>query len=195
MGLFLSFPLMTAPDCYELPSYEESCEDEDEADLPSELHRVNQRFCESIVQEGMRSRNEQANFDRYRHNWSEVVAEMTKKYPQWTPRDFFNLRHQFKVFDSNDLYLLHFNDFNKALDYNKDNSSPEQRRAMFDSVDTHHYNSINFEEYLQLLNNFNICTPILRAPKTAAMKDPVCLDIISDVTKADPFLGMSHSLF
>ncbi|XP_056600362.1 uncharacterized protein si:ch211-122l24.6 isoform X2 [Triplophysa dalaica] len=159
MGLFLSFPLMTAPDCYELPSYEESCE------------------------------------DGYRHNWSEVVAEMTKKYPQWTPRDFFNLRHQFKVFDSNDLYLLHFNDFNKALDYNKDNSSPEQRRAMFDSVDTHHYNSINFEEYLQLLNNFNICTPILRAPKTAAMKDPVCLDIISDVTKADPFLGMSHSLF
>lgn len=42
-------------------------------------------------------------------------------------------------------------DSNKALDYNQDNSSPEQRRAMFDSVNTHHYNSINFEEFLQVI--------------------------------------------
>lgn len=46
----------------------------------------------------------------YRHNWDEVVAELNERYPQWTPRDFFNLIHQFKVFDSNGLYLLDFGD-------------------------------------------------------------------------------------
>lgn len=54
--------------------------------------------------------------------------------------------------DSNLSYsLFHFSDSNKALDYNQDNSSPAQRKEMFDSVDTHRHNSINFEEYLQVV--------------------------------------------
>ena len=39
------------------------------------------------------------------------------------------------------------------LDFFQLDSSPEQRRAMFDSADVHHCDAINFEEYLQVINN------------------------------------------
>ncbi len=42
-------------------------------------------------------------------------------------------------------------DSNEMLDVFQDGTSPEQRREMFDRVDTCQYNAINFEEYLQVI--------------------------------------------
>ncbi|XP_051556402.1 uncharacterized protein si:ch211-122l24.6 [Myxocyprinus asiaticus] len=193
MGSFLSYPLVKAPDSYDLP--ESESEDEDQTDLSSEVHKVNLRSCKHTVWKRMRSRNEQTRFDEYRQNWNDVVMKLKENSPQWTPEDLLNLRHQFEVFDKNVEQLLDYNELNTALDFIQDQSSPEQRRAMFESVDTHQSNSINFEEYLQLMNNITIGTPVPRAPKTEDDKDPAIMNIISGVAKADPFSQMCYGLF
>lgn len=53
---------------------------------------------------------------------------------------FFSLPSHHELWDSNEM-----------LDVFQDATSLEQRRAMFDSVDTCQYNAINFEEYLQVI--------------------------------------------
>ncbi len=53
---------------------------------------------------------------------------------------FFSLPSRHELWDSNEM-----------LDFFQDDTSAEQRREMFDRVDTCQYNAINFEEYLQVI--------------------------------------------
>uniref|UniRef100_A0A9J7X935 Si:ch211-122l24.6 n=1 Tax=Cyprinus carpio carpio TaxID=630221 RepID=A0A9J7X935_CYPCA len=133
-------------------------------------------------------------FSEYRRHWSEVVKKLQEKYPQWTSEDILNLRYQFEVFVRDQGYLLHFATFNEMLDVFQDATSLEQRRAMFDSVDTCQYNAINFEEYLQLMNNINIGTPVPRPPGIEDDRDEI-MNLVSDLSEAHTFSQICYGLF
>ncbi|XP_043111143.1 uncharacterized protein si:ch211-122l24.6 [Puntigrus tetrazona] len=152
------------------------------------------KFCETMHRQNMRSKKEMAMFYEYRRHWSGMVEKLREKYPQWTSKDILNLRYQFEVFVEDQGYLLHYATFNEMLDVFQDDTSPEQRRAMFDRVDTRRYNAINFEEYLQLMNNINIGTPVPRPPGIEKDRDEI-MNLVSDLSEAYTFTQICYGLF
>ncbi|XP_042633701.1 uncharacterized protein si:ch211-122l24.6 isoform X1 [Cyprinus carpio] len=192
MGSFLAFPLAKPPEIFDLP--DSALIEADKEDVYAECHAINVKFCETMHRQNMRSKKEVAMFYEYRRHWSEVVKKLQEKYPQWTSEDILNLRYQFEVFVRDQGYLLHFATFNEMLDVFQDATSLEQRRAMFDSVDTCQYNAINFEEYLQLMNNINIGTPVPRPPGIEDDRDEI-MNLVSDLSEAHTFSQICYGLF
>ncbi|XP_059418743.1 uncharacterized protein si:ch211-122l24.6 [Carassius carassius] len=192
MGSFLAFPLAKPPEIFDLP--DSALIEADKEDVYAECHTINVKFCETMHRQNMRSKKEVAMFYEYRRHWSEVVEKLKEKYPQWTSEDILNLRYQFEVFVRDQGYLLHYATFNEMLDVFQDATSPEQRRAMFDSVDTRQYNAINFEEYLQLMNNINIGTPVPRPPGIEDDRDEI-MNLVSDLSEAYTFSQICYGLF
>ncbi|KAL1280756.1 hypothetical protein QQF64_015356 [Cirrhinus molitorella] len=192
MGSFLAFPLAKPPDIFDLP--DSALIEADKDDVYAECHSINLKFCETMHLQNIRSKKEIVKFYEYRRHWSGVVEKLTEKYPQWTSKDILNLRYQFEVFVRDQGYLLHYATFNEMLDVFQDATSPEQRRTMFESVDTRQYNAINFEEYLQLMNNINIGTPVPRPPGIEQDRDEI-MNLLSDLSEADTFSQMCYGLF
>ncbi|XP_073705486.1 uncharacterized protein [Garra rufa] len=192
MGSFLAFPLAKPPDIFDLPDSAPLEADKD--DVYAESHSLNVELSETMHRQNMRSKKEMTMFYEYRQHWSEVVEKLKKKYPQWTSKDILNLRYQFEFFVRDQGYLLHYTIFNEMLDVFQDASSPEQRRMMFESVDTGQYNAINFEEYLQLMNNINIETPVPRPPGIEQDRDEI-MNLVSDLSEANTFLQICYDLF
>ncbi|XP_052466634.1 uncharacterized protein si:ch211-122l24.6 [Carassius gibelio] len=192
MGSFLAFPLAKPPEIFDLP--DSALIEADKEDVYAECHAINVKFCETMHRQNMRSKKEVAMFYEYRRHWSEVVEKLKEKYPQWTSEDILNLRYQFEVFVRDQGYLLHYATFNEMLDVFQDATSPEQRRAMFNSVDTRRYNAINFEEYLQLMNNINIGTPVPRPPGIEDDRDEI-MNLVSDLSEAYTFSQICNGLF
>ncbi|XP_050987314.1 uncharacterized protein si:ch211-122l24.6 [Labeo rohita] len=192
MGSFLAFPLAKPPDIFDLP--DAALIDADKDDVYAECNSINVTLCKVTHRQNMRAKKEAAMFYEYRCHWSEVVEKLKEKYPQWTSKDILNLRNQFEVFVRDQGYLLHFTTFNEMLDVFQDTTSPEQRRAMFESVDTRQYNAINFEEYLQLMNNINIGTPVPRPPGIEQDRDEI-MNLVSDLSEASTFSQICYGLF
>ncbi|KAF4117592.1 uncharacterized protein si:ch211-122l24.6 [Onychostoma macrolepis] len=192
MGSFLAFPLAKPPEIFDLS--DSALIEADKDDVYVECHSINVKFCETMHRQNMRSKKEMAMFYEYRRHWSGVVEKLKEKYPQWTSKDILNLRYQFEVFVSDQGYLLHYATFNEMLDVFQDDTSPEQRREMFDTVDTRQYNAINFEEYLQLMNNINIETPVPRPPGIEKDRDEI-MNLVSDLSEAYTFSQICYGLF
>ncbi|XP_077077874.1 uncharacterized protein LOC143740990 isoform X1 [Siphateles boraxobius] len=194
MGSFISIPLAQPPFIFDLPESKVTEVEEEDDNVFAEFHADNLEICENMYRQNARSKMEEDMFNVYRRNWSEVVEKLKEKYPQWTSKDILNLRFHFEFFVDNYKYLLHYCILNELLDFFQDDSSPEQRRAMFDSVDTHHYDAINFEEYLQLMNNMKIGSPVPMLAGIDEDRDEI-LTLCSDVSDAHPFKQMCYGLF
>uniref|UniRef100_A0AAY5ELV1 Si:ch211-122l24.6 n=1 Tax=Electrophorus electricus TaxID=8005 RepID=A0AAY5ELV1_ELEEL len=127
--------------------------------------------------------------------WNIMVQELQKTYPNWTSTDLLNLWHLFEQFDANGDRLLDFKEFNACIDLTMNSATPEQRKAMFTEADVHKYNCLNFEDFLQLMHNVRVGSPVPRTPEPEAEHDPDTQGIISDVSRMDTFQQMCYGLF
>ncbi|XP_067308560.1 uncharacterized protein si:ch211-122l24.6 isoform X1 [Pseudorasbora parva] len=106
-----------------------------------------------------------------------------------------SLTHIFSLVPSPHVLSFHeLWDSNELLDFFQDDTSPRRRRAMFDTVDTHKYEAINFEEYLQLMSTMNIKKPVTRPAGFDKDKDEM-LTLCADISETHPFKQMCYGLF
>ncbi|XP_067308562.1 uncharacterized protein si:ch211-122l24.6 isoform X3 [Pseudorasbora parva] len=194
MGSFFSSSLTVPPFIFDLPESKVKDDEEEKVDVFAALHEENFKMCETMYRQNARSKMEESRFNVYRRNWSEVVQKLEEKYPQWTSEDITNLRFHFEFAVDNYKYLLHFCILNELLDFFQDDTSPRRRRAMFDTVDTHKYEAINFEEYLQLMSTMNIKKPVTRPAGFDKDKDEM-LTLCADISETHPFKQMCYGLF
>ncbi|NP_001119861.1 uncharacterized protein LOC557261 [Danio rerio] len=187
MGSFLSIPVTQKPEIYELPSQVQR--DDDEI-----FQEFNENICKTMRRQNLRSRQELNLLNAYRRNWSSVVEKLMKKYPKWSSEDILNLRYRYEIVAKRYGYLLHFCNFNELLDSISDESSPEQRREMFSSVDTHHFYALNFKEYLQIMDKIGIETPVPRPPGVDEDRDEIMV-LIDDLLQCHMSTQMVYKVF
>ncbi|XP_051730242.1 uncharacterized protein si:ch211-122l24.6 [Ctenopharyngodon idella] len=195
MGSFFSSPLTQQPPyVFDLTESERKEVEEKEDGIFAAFHACNLAICESMYQQNALAKIEEEKFKVYRRYWSGVVEKLKEKYPQWTSEDILNLRFHFEAVTEDYKYLLHFCALDELLELFQVDFSPEQRRAMFDAADTHQCSAINFEGFLQLMNNMNIRTPVPRPAGIEENRDEIMM-ALSDVAEAHPFTQMSYGLF
>ncbi|XP_054766974.1 calcium-binding protein 5-like [Lytechinus pictus] len=76
---------------------------------------------------------------------------LRKKFPHYTVGQIQDFKYQFMSFDINQDGLIDYPELQHALDELGDTSSDQKRRRAFDQIDVDHSDSIDFEEFVELL--------------------------------------------
>ncbi|KAL2096934.1 hypothetical protein ACEWY4_006141 [Coilia grayii] len=192
MGMSISYPLVTEPESYVDPDFDE---ESDKFDFGKQLHEITLSYCYDMIEHRIRSIKEEAKFKKYGYTWPIVVQELKEKYPEWTTADITNLKHQFEFFDTCGDKLLNFNEFCAALDLMNNTDSEEVRRNIFYKAAIQKYDTLNFDEYLQLMYDMKKGMPIRRPPEAEEDINRDMEDIINEVSQMDPFRQMCYRVF
>lgn len=114
--------------------------DENEIDL---LHRT---YCADIF-------SQRKHINEKRKLLTDVSDEAyAKRFPQWEPEDIGDFKVQFEIFDLNRDGLIDYKEMNMVLDEFGEVSSPEDRWKYFKEIDLDASKTIDFEEFLLVLN-------------------------------------------
>ncbi|XP_063049070.1 uncharacterized protein si:ch211-122l24.6 [Engraulis encrasicolus] len=190
MGLGISYPLVTEPESYVDADYDE---ESDAFDFGKQLHEITLSYCYELIEHRIRSIKETEKFKKYGYTWPDVVYEFKEKYPEWRTEDITNIKRQFEFFDTCGDRLLKFEDFCQALDLMNNEDSEEERKAIFDAAAIQGYNTLNFDEYIELLYKMKKGMPIVHPPEEDDHKDME--EIMNEVSQMDPFRQMCYGVF
>ncbi|XP_022095808.1 calmodulin-like [Acanthaster planci] len=81
------------------------------------------------------------------------LVGLAARFPQWHESDIADFRSMFMNFDQNHDGLIDFPELDKALNELGDTSAYQVRKRKFDEIDEDHSDSIDFEEFLHLIDN------------------------------------------
>ncbi|XP_043910814.1 troponin C-like [Protopterus annectens] len=146
MGIHISYPLAHEPIRYS----DDSDSDEYSEAAAQQIHEINLKYCDDIIQQRQHSLKAQKLFEECEARNEGRTAEILKKYPIWEVEDIVNLKLQFQLLDSNMDYLLDFEDINNALTEAGDESTEQERRMYFHESDQDGLGFIDFEAYLEV---------------------------------------------
>ncbi|XP_003727589.1 troponin C [Strongylocentrotus purpuratus] len=81
----------------------------------------------------------------------EDLDALQKKFTRYTLAQLETFKFQFMSFDINQDGLIDYHELQIALDELGDSSTKQERRLAFDQIDVDHSDSIDFEEFIELL--------------------------------------------
>ncbi|XP_071850079.1 fimbrin-like isoform X2 [Apostichopus japonicus] len=147
MGSLPSFPVQREPITFESSNLYTACGKKDLSRCTrttiTEFEKVTEKFFEPVVKKRLNEFEAKEKF--------EDVTHFANRFPEWDENDIWDLKIQFMAFDLNNDGLIDFPELNKALNELGDKSSSEKRKRYFEEIDIDHSDSIDFEEFLELL--------------------------------------------
>ncbi|XP_071789923.1 uncharacterized protein [Asterias amurensis] len=149
MGLSPSFPIDKEPPNFEdLKAFNISGKRrqdfEQETDI-TEYECLTHKYFKRYVKERQDAQEAKAKFND--------LVGLAARFPQWTEADIAGMRSQFLSFDINHDGLIDFPELDSVLSEMGDTSSSSVRKERFDVIDEDHSDSIDFEEFLHLIES------------------------------------------
>eukprot|EP01135_Chromosphaera_perkinsii_P007820 Nk52_evm12s1020 gene=Nk52_evmTU12s1020 len=111
-------------------------------------NRMQQEFWGKIHEERIKQQEERKKLERIDYD------KLVREWPQWTLDDITNFAVQFRTFDLNQDGLIDFEELCILLDQSGDQTAQEERQNLFNEVDIDKSGGVDFDEFLQLMNQF-----------------------------------------
>ncbi|XP_038059841.1 troponin C-like [Patiria miniata] len=149
MGFAPSFPIKTQPTNFEsVEAFDASGrrhEHYHQKKDVTQFESLTSKFFQRYVEERQNAQEAKAKFND--------LVGLAARFPQWHESDIADFRTQFLSFDLNHDGLIDFPELDTALTELGDKSPYHVRKQKFDEIDVDHSDSIDFEEFLHLLDS------------------------------------------
>lgn len=188
MGIKISFLVKDTPVRYKKNSEFDATGKEHNDDLKStkgnEFERVTQAFFKKVIAHRRDLQAARKKFVDFN------PQKLLQKFPFWDVERILDLKSQFLMFDLNQDGLIDFEELCQVLDDMGDTSSVVLRRSYFDKIDKDKSNTVDFEEFNELIYRvqFGECGCIGEACKRTA-------DQTTKIRKMAIIQQIQHGLF
>lgn len=118
-------------------------EKHDSYESPTEYEKLNQILNNRLLAQ------------RHQGRENKQTLEDMQRYPGWNMLTISNLHNLFSLFAENRNGMLDFDGFSAVLNSLGDESSCEYRKQKFDETDMDLDGLVSYEEYLDIVYNFN----------------------------------------